>query len=72
MRKIPATKFKEHCLSILDRVDAEGLIITKHRKPVATLMPIRPESARLVGAMKGRIQIKGDILSTHLHWDLQS
>jgi hypothetical protein len=30
MKKIAAAKFKERCLSILDRLDPEGVVITKH------------------------------------------
>ena len=72
MRHIAAAKFKEQCLSILDRVDREGIIITKHGKPVATLMPVKSRSADLIGSMKTKLKIKGDILSTGLKWDAQS
>jgi prevent-host-death family protein len=72
MKRIPAAMFKQHCLAILDRVDPEGVIITKHGKPVAKLLPIRSESASLIGSMKGKIKIKGDILSTGLKWNAQS
>ena len=72
MREIAAAKFKEHVLSILDEVDEEGIIITKRGKPVAKLIPIRAESASLIGSLKGKIKIKGDILSTGARWDAQS
>lgn len=71
MKQIAAAKFKEQCLVLLDRVGAEGIIITKRGKPVAKLIPIQVESAGLIGALKGRIQIKGDILSTGLRWDAE-
>jgi hypothetical protein len=29
MKQMPAAKFKEHCLAILDEVDEEGIVITK-------------------------------------------
>ena len=64
MKQIPAAKFKEQCLSILDRVGEEGIIITKRGKPVAKLVPIRTESAELIGKLKGRIKVKGNIFST--------
>ena len=35
MKMIEAGKFKEQCLALLDDLDAEGLIVTKHGKPVA-------------------------------------
>jgi len=72
MKEIAAAKFKEHVLSILDEVDEEGIIITKRDKPVAKLSPIRAESASLIGSLKGKIKIKGDILSTGARWDAQS
>ena len=39
MKEIGAAKFKEHCLSILDEVTDEGLVITKRGRPVAKLIP---------------------------------
>jgi prevent-host-death family protein len=72
MKQIPAAKFKEQCLSLLDRVDEEGIVITKRGKPVAKLIPIRTESAELIGKLKGRLKIKGDIFSTGLKWHAQS
>src|SRR5439155_15577909 len=72
MKRIPAAKFKEQCLSILARVAPEGIIITKHGKPVAVLHPIKAASAGLIGSMKGKIKVKGNILSTGLDWDAQS
>jgi antitoxin (DNA-binding transcriptional repressor) of toxin-antitoxin stability system len=72
MKQIPAGKFKEQCLAVLDHLDSEGVVVTKHGKPVAKVLPIEVESAALIGSMKGKITIKGDILSTGLKWDAQS
>jgi prevent-host-death family protein len=72
MKQIGAAQFKEQCLALVDRVPAEGIIITKRGRPVAKLIPIKAESADLIGALKGRIKIKGDVLSTGLRWDAQS
>jgi prevent-host-death family protein len=72
MKQIPAARFKEQCLSLLDRVGPEGLIITKRGKPVAKLIPIRTECAHLIGLFKGKLKVKGNILSTGLRWDAQS
>jgi len=72
MKHIAAAKFKEQCLAILDRIGPEGIVITKHGKPVARVLPIKAESASLIGCMKGKIKIKGDILSTGLKWDAES
>lgn len=72
MERMPAAKFKEHCLAILDSVDEEGIVITKRGRAVAKLIPIRAESGELIGALKGKITIKGETLSTGLDWHAQS
>jgi prevent-host-death family protein len=69
MKKVAAAKFKEQCLSILDHLEADGLVITKHGKPVARLLPIERASADLIGSLQGTIQITGDIMSTDVKWD---
>jgi prevent-host-death family protein len=72
MKSVPAAKFKEQCLALLDQVDPDGIIITKHGKPVAKLVPIHTNSAKLIGSLKGKIKIKGNILSTGVKWDAES
>ena len=72
MKSVPAAKFKEQCLALLDQVDPDGIIITKHGKPVAKLVPIHTDSAKLIGSLKGKIKIKGNILSTGVKWDAES
>lgn len=69
MVKIAAAKFKEQCLSLLDRLEPEGLVITKHGKPVARLLPIERASADLIGSLRGRIEVKSDIMSTGVKWE---
>lgn len=72
MKQIAAAKFKEQCLALLDEVDAEGLVITKRGKPVAKLIPIATESSAMMGCLKGKLIIKGDILSTGVQFDAES
>jgi prevent-host-death family protein len=72
MKQIAAAKFKEQCLALLDEVDQEGIIITKRGRPVAKLIPIGAESGSLIGSLKGKLVIKGAILSTGIRWDDQS
>jgi prevent-host-death family protein len=72
VKTIAAAKFKAQCLSLLDRVTPEGIVITKHGKPVAKLVAIGTESGALIGSLRGKIRIKGNILSTGLRWDAQS
>lgn len=66
-----ATDFKQKCLSVLDNLDSEGVVITKRGKAIARVIPITADSARLIGIMKGRLTVKGDILSTGQKWDAE-
>jgi antitoxin (DNA-binding transcriptional repressor) of toxin-antitoxin stability system len=69
MKRVAAAKFKEQCLSILDHLDPEGIVITKHGKPVARLLPAERASSDLIGALRGRIRVNGDIKSTGIKWN---
>jgi len=72
MEQINASSFKEQCLALLDNLAPEGIVITKRGKPVARVTPISSDCAGLIGSMKGRITIKGDILSTGIRWNAES
>ena len=41
MKTVPAAKFKANCLALMDKVHetGESVVITKHGKPVAKLVP---------------------------------
>jgi prevent-host-death family protein len=61
---IAAGEFKAKCLKLLDQVakDRQPLIITKHGKPVAQLIPA-PAQEQLFGSMRGSVLWEGDIIS---------
>ena len=69
MKTIGAEQFKKQCLALLDRLDVEGLIITKHGKPVARVFPYDKQCADLIGSLQHKIKIRGNILTTGLCWD---
>jgi antitoxin (DNA-binding transcriptional repressor) of toxin-antitoxin stability system len=69
VRQIGVAEFKKQCHAILGRLADEGVVITKRRKPVATLVPIRTASAALIGCLRDRIKIKGDVFATGVKWD---
>lgn len=68
MKRIGAAKFKEQCLALLERLSPEGLIITKRGRPVARVIPYPRRPADLIGVLKGKIEIRGDVLSTGISW----
>lgn len=72
IKSITATEFKAKCLRILERIGPEGLIITKHGKPLARLMPYSTAPTRdFYGCMKESVEIYGDVFSTGVSWDAQ-
>ena len=70
-KSIPAGVFKTKCLAIMDEVQAksQSVIITKHGKPVAKLVPIAAKRDDLFGFMKGKMDIVGDIVRPILPLD---
>lgn len=61
-RTMPANEFKTHCLRVMDEVAETGqeVIVTKHRKPVAKLVPM-PAPGGIVGLFKGMMTVSGDV-----------
>ena len=72
MSKIAASTFKEQCLSLIDNVDEEGIVITKHGKAVAKLVAYREGSKDLIGSLKGSLEIRGNVMSTGVRWHAKS
>jgi prevent-host-death family protein len=71
-RTIPAGKFKQGCLAILDDVAAkhEEVIITKRGKPVAKLVPVEEKAPAIFGFLKGTVKYHADIVApTGERWD---
>ena len=70
---INATEFKARCLKILDELEPSGIVILKRGKPVARVVPVSDRNAlQLVGSLKGKIKIKGNIFGTGLKWNAES
>ena len=66
MQIMQASKFKAKCLALMDQVarTGEAILVTKNGRPVAELRPHRgPRAKSLIGLHKGRIKIRGDIVS---------
>ena len=69
MKRIGAAKFKEQCLALLDQLDAEGLVVTKRGKPVARVLPYDSGEADLIGSLRHKLKVRGDVFTTGLGWD---
>jgi prevent-host-death family protein len=72
MKKVAAGQFKNTCLALMDEVQRSGepVLITKHGKPVAKLVPAGPPPDEIFGRLAGRAKITGDIVSaTDEDWE---
>ena len=67
--------FSERCLDILNRLDDDGVVITRDGVPFAKVVPLEPDKNRpknlrhLKGSLKGKIRIIGDIKRPVHPWD---
>lgn len=64
-KTVKASEFKAKCLQLMDQVAETGetVIITKHGKPVARLVPAPVNNKPLFGALKAMGRITGDIVA---------
>lgn len=71
-KTITATEFKAKCLRILDKIEPGGIVITKRGQPVAKLTSLHTvDNSKLIGSMKGKVIVKGNIFSTGRRWNAQ-
>jgi prevent-host-death family protein len=65
MKKMAAGAFKTKCLAVMDEVQAkhETVVITKHGKPVAMLVPVNAETDEIYNFLAGKGVVAGDVVS---------
>lgn len=64
--EIAAGQFKSQCLKLMDEVQRsrEEIVITKHGRPVAKLVPVEENPPKsILGYMGDSVEFVGDILS---------
>ncbi len=69
-----AGHFKAKCLQLMDEVEEKhiSIVITKHGKPVAKLVPIEETPVDFFGCLEGTITIKKDIVAPlDVKWEEQ-
>jgi prevent-host-death family protein len=64
MKKMAAGSFKTNCLAVMDEVRAkhETVVITKHGKPVAKLVPVNTETDEIYNFLAGKGTVEGDVI----------
>lgn len=67
MDDMPISKFKAHCLAVMDRVRRTGrpVRVTRYGRPVADVVPAAPAArpTRTLGFLKNSTAIRGDIIA---------
>ena len=68
MKTMAAGAFKTKCLAVMDEVQAkrETVVITKHGKPVAKLVPVNSDADDIFNFFAGKGEITGDVVSPAL------
>jgi antitoxin (DNA-binding transcriptional repressor) of toxin-antitoxin stability system len=71
MKKMAAGSFKSKCLAVMDEVHAkcETVVITKHGKPVAKLVPWNTEKDEIYDFLGGKGAVVGDVIAPALSAD---
>ena len=73
MRSIPVSDFRQQCLSLIDNIPSEGILITRRGEPVAKLLPVKGSCAELIGSVPDLLfDNDDDLLSTGIRWDAES
>ena len=67
------TEFKAKCLRLVEELGPTGILLTKRGRAVARVLPAAPVDNRdLIGALRGRITVRGTIESTGVRWRAES
>jgi prevent-host-death family protein len=72
-QQMPAGEFKAKCLAVLDRVakTKAALIVTKHGRPVAQVVPMPPSKKQ--PSLLGSVTYHGNIVAPlDEPWDVES
>jgi prevent-host-death family protein len=65
MKIMAAGSFKAQCLAVMDEVQAkrETVVITKHGKPVAKLVPADKDTDEIYNFLRGKGAVTGNVMS---------
>ncbi len=73
MATISITEFRRQCLTLLEKLPREGLVVTKRGRPVARVERIRRDPRELIGSSRDlRTDPKDDLFTTGIKWDAES
>lgn len=77
MKTLKISEFKATCIQALKQVrdTGEPLVVSLRNDPIVTVFPYRKTTpTRKLGALRGRIQIHGDIIHTdgEGEWEMEA
>jgi len=73
MQELSISEFRQRCLSLMDDLPPEGILITRHGHPVARLTPVEKRCTDLIGSVPGiEVDPADDLLSTGVKWNAES
>jgi prevent-host-death family protein len=71
VKTVLISEFKAKCIQMLKEVQKNGkpLLVTLRGEPIARVEPVAKGKKRYLGALKGRMIIKGDIIKSDFEKD---
>jgi antitoxin (DNA-binding transcriptional repressor) of toxin-antitoxin stability system len=73
MQEMNVSEFRQKCLALMDDLPAEGILITRHGRPMAKLMPVGQSCGDLIGSVPGMVlDPADDLFTTGIAWDAES
>ena len=73
MATISITEFRRQCLTLLEKLPREGLVVTKRGRAVARVERIRRDPRELIGSSRDlRTDPNDDLFTTGIKWDAES
>lgn len=75
IRTIPASEFRAKCLKLIDEIQESGeeIVITKHGRPAAKLMPHAPKRRAPFGRDRHLVRFIGDVVTPlDVEWEAES
>jgi prevent-host-death family protein len=73
MQEINVSDFRAKCLTLFEELPADGIVVTKHGRPVATVTPVSSSNGDPIGSLPGLVLDPGDdLFSTGIVWNAQS
>src|SRR5215469_8381850 len=73
MKTLNISDFRQQCLQLLEGLPPDGVLITKHGRPVAKVTPLFRSCSDLIGCIKDLASNpQDDLFSTGITWDAES